>query len=162
MYHRQKAVMYAEQYWNQPNPQYQVFEDDCTNFVSQVLHAGGIPMEWSSSRSQGWWYRHGTPNQWSYSWTVAHSLYHYLSQSRTTGWRAIRYSRADQLDIGDIICYDWDGDGRWNHNTVVTLIDGRGIPFVNARSYNSQHRYWGYQDSPAYTSKTRYAFFHIE
>lgn len=160
MYNRERAVQYAEQYWNQYNPAYRYFaEDDCTNFVSQVLYAGGLSMEMSNSPSRGWWYRQSgdKKDRWSYSWTVANALYQYLNQ----GKRAVRYNRADQLTIGDVICYDWEGDGRWNHNTVVTLIDGRGIPFVSAHSYNAHHRYWGYQDSPAYTPNTRYAFFHI-
>lgn len=159
MYYRQQAVQYAEKYWNSHNPRYRLFSDDCTNFVSQVLHAGGLSMEFTGSQTSGWWYQHqgGKQDRWSYSWTVAHSLYHYLNQ----GKRARRVEHAEQLEIGDVICYDWEGDGKWNHNTVVTLIDAVGIPFVTAHSANSHHRYWGYQDSPAFTAKTRYAFFHI-
>lgn len=43
-YERMKAVQYAERWWNEFNPRYHKFTDDCTNFISQCLHAGGIPM----------------------------------------------------------------------------------------------------------------------
>lgn len=164
MYNRQQAVQYAEMYWNQRNPNYRYFgEDNCTNFISQVLHAGGIPMDYANSPNRGWWYQHkgGGKDQWSYSWAVAHSLHQYLNQKRNRGLKAVIYERPEQLQLGDVISYDWEGDGRWNHFTVVTLIDTRGIPFVHANSINSRYRFWGYHDSPAYSSKTRYTFFHI-
>ena len=50
-YNRQKAVEYAFTYTKPEadggsftkyyNPEYAIYESDCTNFVSQVLHAGG-------------------------------------------------------------------------------------------------------------------------
>lgn len=50
--------------------------------------------------------------------------------------------------IGDVICYDWEGDGRFNHNTIVTAYDADGQPLVNAHTQNSLHRRWEYRDSP--------------
>jgi hypothetical protein len=164
MYNREEAVAYAHRHWNSPNPQFRTFEeDDCTNFVSQCLFAGGFPMEPSASRSRGWWYRWGATRSqdlWSYSWTVAHSLYLYLRGKARQGVQVIQMESADQLELGDVICYDWEGDGRWNHNTIVTWTSEYG-PYVNARSVNSQYRFWEYTDSPAWTPQTRYAFFHI-
>ncbi|SEN52736.1 amidase domain-containing protein [Lihuaxuella thermophila] len=162
-YNRAKAVQYAETHWNAPNPGYLYFsQDDCTNFVSQCLHAGGIPMQFSQRRDQGWWYRQSGRNHvWSYSWTVAQSFYQYLKGQRSRGLRAVQVQSAEQLEPGDIICYDWEGDGRWNHNVIVTGFDPNGAPLVNAHTTNSRHRYWEYKDSPAWTPRTRYAFFHI-
>lgn len=162
-YDRKKAVEYAEKYWNTHSGSYRYFgEDDCTNFVSQALHAGGIGMNFTTSRGKGWWYR-GPKEEWSLSWAVAHSLVMYLRHNKKSqGPRAEERSHAKGLEIGDVICYDWQGDGRWDHNTIVTKIDPNGEPLVNAHSVDSQHRYWEYTDSPAYEKgKTRYAFFHI-
>lgn len=39
-YERMRAVQYAERWWNEFNPDYYKFTDDCTNFISQCLHAG--------------------------------------------------------------------------------------------------------------------------
>ncbi|MFC4767626.1 amidase domain-containing protein [Effusibacillus consociatus] len=155
---RRKAQRYAELWWNGFNPQYKQFEVDCTNYVSQCLYAGGMPMAYHSRRDRGWWYRgQGKTANWSYSWAVAHSLRYYLEASgRTTV-----VLDPQQLMIGDVICYDWDGDGRWQHNTIVVGFDRSGMPLVNAHTVASQHRYWDYKDSYAWTERTRYRFFHI-
>lgn len=63
--------------------------------------------------------------------------------------------------MGDVICYDFEGDGRWNHTTIVVAKDADGMPLVNANTYNSRMRYWAYEDSTAYTPNMKYAFFHI-
>ncbi|SDX49691.1 Putative amidase domain-containing protein [Marininema mesophilum] len=157
-YNRMQAVQYAETWWNGANPRYRKFEDDCTNFISQCLHAGGISMDYGSRRDSGWWYR-GSRENWSYSWAVAHGLVNWLSRSSRSP--AEIKQDAMQLSQGDIICYDWDGDGRWSHNTIVTAIDASGMPLVNAHTVNSRQRYWDYRDSHAWTPKIKYRFFHI-
>lgn len=158
VYNRMEAVRYAELWWNDFNPNFHRFEDDCTNFISQCLYAGGIPMEFSQSRSKGWWYR-GGQNGWSFSWTVANSFKQYLE---TGGHIKVQQvERPELLMIGDVICYDFDGDGRWQHNTIVVRKDVYGMPLVNAHTTNSRNRYWDYRNSTAYTPNIRYAFFHI-
>ncbi|MFC0215576.1 amidase domain-containing protein [Paenibacillus chartarius] len=159
MYNRAAAVQYAEIYWNKANPQYVEFEVDCTNFVSQCLFAGGLPMNYTGKRDSGWWYR-GRINgqeQWSFSWAVAHSLSAYLLSSG----RAVQVADARELRPGDVICYDWDGDGRFQHNTIITGMDYSGQPLVNAHTYNARGRFWAYHDSPAYSDRTAYLFLRI-
>jgi hypothetical protein len=156
-YNRLKAVQYAERWWNTYNPAYQKFENDCTNFISQCLGAGGAPMRGHPNRGLGWWYRN---SNWSYSWSVAHALRLYLGNSKS-GLRTREVSSPDQLLLGDVICYDFEGDGRFNHNTIVTGQDAFGMPLVNAHTYNSRQRYWAYEDSSAYTPNIKYKFFTI-
>ena len=69
--------------------------------------------------------------------------------------------RPEELTIGDVICYDFNGDGRWQHNTIVVHKDYYGMPLVNAHTTNSRNRYWDYRNSTAYTPNIQYAFFHI-
>lgn len=159
-YNRSLAVQYAEQWWNDYNPKFKQFEVDCTNFVSQCMWAGNAPMKHSSAREKGWWYRFGNNPNWSFSWTVAHSLRWFLPNSRS-GLRANEVFAADQLEPGDVICYDFNGDGRWQHNTIVVSKDGAGMPLVNAHTTNSRQRYWNYTDSYAWTEQTVYKFFRI-
>ncbi|MRG27436.1 amidase domain-containing protein [Laceyella tengchongensis] len=156
-YDRERAVKYAETFWSRPNPYYRAFADDCTNFVSQCLRAGGLPM------ARGWWYRRGRNGQasWSHSWAVAHSLCLFLKRGGPTG-RTREVGDVGQLQLGDVICYDWEGDGRWNHNTIITAFAEDGSPLVNARTISRQHFPWDYKASHAWTPKTRYAFLHIE
>lgn len=156
-YDRRKAIQYAERWWNSYNPAYKKFENDCTNFISQCLHAGNSPMRGYPNRGKGWWMR---GNNWSYSWAIANSLRLYLSNS-TVGLRAREVSRPEELLHGDVICYDFQGNGRYDHNTIVTGKDAYGMPLVNAHTYNSRLRYWAYEDSSAYTPNIKYKFYTI-
>lgn len=162
-YRRAEAVAYAERWWNEPNPAYHNFEVNCTNYVSQCIFAGRAPMNYTGRRESGWWYQ-GMSNgreMWSFSWAVADSLQRYLGHPRSSGLRAEALGSPDGLQLGDVICYDWDGSGRFGHNTIVTAFAPDGSPLVNANTVASRHRYWDYRDSYAYTSRTRYRFFHI-
>lgn len=159
-YNRAKVKRYAELWWNRYNPAYPKFEVDCTNYVSQCLHEGGLWLEKTGQRNKGWWVQ-GKSN-WSYSWSVAHSLMNYLLGANTKlPVKGQLKDTADELMIGDVICYDWDGNGNYQHNTVVVARDPNGMPLVNAHTVNSRHRYWDYRDSHAWTNNTKYKFIHI-
>lgn len=161
VYQRRKAQEYADRWWDQPNPEFVNFQVDCTNYVSQCLYAGGAPMNYTGNRATGWWLKgQGGSEEWSFSWSVAHSLYWYLNNSQS-GLTAERVQSAMDLDIGDVIIYDWDGNGEYQHSTIVTAFDGDGMPLVNAHTSNSRHRYWDYRDSYAWSEQTVYRFFHI-
>ena len=157
-YNRQAAVDYANTWWDRHNPQFPAFQDDCTNFISQCLYAGGAPMRGMPNRSQGWWMV-GLPERWSYSWSVAPSLRWYLETS-TKGLMATRVYSISELELGDVIFYDFTGDGRIDHSTIVTRIE-EGIPYVNAHTMNSKDRHYAYETSSAYTAQMQYYFFHI-
>ncbi|MBO0993574.1 amidase domain-containing protein [Bacillus sp. SD088] len=157
IYDRLKAVQYAEKWWDDYNPAYEKFEVDCTNFISQCLHVGGAPMRGHPNRGKGWWYQN---KNWSYSWSVANALKTHLGNS-TIGLRAQEMNDPRELKLGDVICYDFQGDGRFDHNTVVTGKDAAGEPLVNAHTYNSRMRYWAYEDSTAYTPNIQYKMYTI-
>lgn len=116
-------------------------------------------MRGAPNRGEGWWMI-GLNERWSYSWSVAHSLRWYLETSKR-GLRATRVNTVEQLQLGDVIFYDFQGDGRIDHSTIVTRIEG-GIPYVNAHTSNSADREYSYEDSTAYTPQMTYYFFHIE
>ncbi|MEN3004248.1 amidase domain-containing protein [Dehalobacterium formicoaceticum] len=160
-YNRQAAVAYAHRWWNSYNPDFRYFPVDCTNYVSQVLYAGGLPMQYTGKQDAGWWYaaNGAREDQWSFSWAVAHSLRWYLASQQ--GVLTAKVAAANELRPGDIICYDWDGDGVWQHNTVVVGFNGDGRPLVNAHTNNSQNRLWDYRNSVAWTEKTSYLFWNI-
>lgn len=156
-YNRLEAVKYAEAWWNGRNPAYRNFQDNCTNFISQCLHAGGSPMIGYPNVGRGWWQQN---EQWSWSWSVAHSFQLYLTGA-TVGLRAQQVEKPEELLLGDVIAYDFENDGRWNHTTIVTAKDANGMPLVNAHSADSRRRYWAYQDSSKYTPQMKYKFFRI-
>lgn len=157
-YDRNAAVRYAELWWNDANPAYEFFEvNDCTNYVSQCLRAGGAPMRGYPNRATGWWYQN---RDWSFSWSVAHALRWYLGGS-TKGLQAREVDSPDKLLPGDVICYDFEGNGRFDHTTIVVAKNADQMPLVNAHTNNSRHRYWDYRDSMAWTPECQYKFYRI-
>lgn len=162
-YDRELVRQYAERYWNSYNPQFLHFDVDCSNYVSQCMLAGGLRMDETGRRESGWWYkgRSGNRELWSFSWAVAHALQVYLGGKRSGGLQVEAVDSPQQLAVGDVICYCWEGDGRYGHSTIVTGFDPKGMPLVHAHTVNSRNRYWDYSDSYAWTERTKYRFFHI-
>lgn len=161
-YRRENAVQYADRWWNSSNPEFANFDVNCTNYISQCLFAGGAPINYTGTRDSGWWYKGyvGGREAWSYSWTVAAALERHLRTSRN-GLRGEVLDRPEQLQLGDVILYDWDGNGHFQHSTIVTAFDAGGMPLVNAHTTPSRHRYWDYKNSHAWTVNTKYRYFHI-
>lgn len=162
-YRRDLAAAYADRWWNEGNPSYELFEVNCTHYVSQCIFAGNAPMNYTGKRETGWWYkgRNKGSEWWSYSWAVSNAFSNYLTGSKSSGLRAEVVQSADELQLGDVITYDWNGDQRFQHSTIVTAFDSFGMPLVNANTVASRHRYWDYRDSYAWTEQTKYRFFHI-
>lgn len=157
-YNRFNAVKYAETWWDGHNKEYPLYANDCTNFISQCLRAGGIRMVGMPKPGTGWWYRNHSNS--SYSWRVAHALRRFLPSPKT-GIKAEEVPSPKDLTLGDIIVYDFEGDGVWNHCTIVVAKDENGEPLVNAHTVNSRKRYWSYYDSSAFTENIKYKFFHF-
>ncbi|MDF2606297.1 MAG: hypothetical protein K0S34_487 [Bacillales bacterium] len=158
VYNRLEAVKYAEIYWNQYNPKYPRFENNCTNYISQCMIAGGASMTGYPKRSRGWWQ---VGKNYSYSWATANAFYWYLKGAKY-GLRGEEVEKPQDLLLGDVICIDFKGVGTFNHTLIVTDKDANGMPLVNANTYNSRHRYWSYEDSTAYTPNIKYKFFRIK
>ncbi|WP_054958607.1 amidase domain-containing protein [Paenibacillus dakarensis] len=161
-YEREAAASYADKWWESGNPEFATFDVDCTNYISQCLFAGKAPIHYTGKREAGWWYK-GYVNSrewWSYSWAVSNAFARYLN-TNTSGLRADMVERPEQLMLGDVIVYDWDGDGAFQHSTIVTAFDAGGMPLVNAHTVSSRHRYWDYRDSYAWNENTVYRFYHI-
>lgn len=143
---------------------------DCTNFISQCLRAGGAPMRGAPNRAKGWWITdswksgravggHYSNESWSYSWAVANSLRWYLENS-TSGLAATRVFSPSELEIGDVICYDFQGNGVVDHTTIVTSME-EGVPYIHAHTADSADRHYDYSNSHAYTPQIQYYFYKI-
>lgn len=138
-YNTTNAVNYAYT-WTQNgavtrNQQYSYYNglNDCTNFVSQVLSAGGISQirtdtwGWDYDDAPNWYYVNGYLNPPSWTWGGAHNQYVHLA-SYSSNVRRV-YSTGD-LRIGDVMMWDTTpNDGVFNigHNTVVTKIQNGTI-----------------------------------
>jgi len=116
IYNRENAVNYAYTFWNFPNPAYKDFDDggggDCTNFVSQCLYYGGVPMIntiWPRWSSYDWYYYFNGPgyedDEVSWPWANATSLYRHLLWGRQDLAVLVNYD--SQLQKGDIVNSVW-------------------------------------------------------
>lgn len=148
-YNRLTAVRYALRHWNNPNPRFGNMDTmgaggDCANFVSQCMLAGGWPLDYRASAvDKEWWYRRvGTEpfdrnrdDWWSCTWTLADSHMRYMRANHGRALDLVRSPRlARTLRRGDVIYYDWDGDGVFTHSAIVTSFTRRGFPLVTYRT----------------------------
>lgn len=69
------AVKYATDWALARNSAYTSFSSDCTNFVSQALHAGGFRNTATTSvYGSNYWY-YSTSSKYSHTWVNSHALY---------------------------------------------------------------------------------------
>lgn len=140
VYSRIDAVRYAEKYAINYNKKYIFFGvhqrigGDCTNFVSQCLHAGGAP--YSYDRRNSWWYNPGYKEICSLSWSVAHSLYWYLMKNHEKRLRGIKGYETDvsSIEPGDLVFYE-NKRGLIFHSAIVTGF--KNVPLISQHSVNA-------------------------
>ncbi|WP_257458443.1 amidase domain-containing protein [Archangium lipolyticum] len=117
-YNYSAMVSYATTWAYGRNPAYRSFSNDCTNFISQAMYAGGWSMVegWYQSSSV-WWY--SSLNQ-SYTWAGAHNWYFFATGSgRTTTLSNVWY-----LALADVLQMDFERDNNINHTMIVTQTSG--------------------------------------
>lgn len=166
---RMAAVAYANHYCgdapgcgnhNEYNKDYFNYNNsggDCTNFISQVLLAGGIPM------TGGWHYDHAA-EQGSHAWINAPGLAAFLQYSGHAtlvakgNFAAIsRHTKAfpngaiETLWPGDVLSYQ-KGTAPIVHSAVVVGYDPKGVPLTDTH-YNDRYRVpfdFGWPDNTTY------------
>lgn len=156
MYDKEKAALYGEVFWCRRNPAYPAFKYDGGNFISQCLLAGGLLMEDTGDSESGWWYR-AQEGTYSASWVEPDALYWYLHSPLFTS--ILREPQeAASLERGDLIFYDFNGDGPYQHVAIVTALDDSGMPLVCSHSRNFYQHGWAYWEKG---ETTRYVFCHF-
>ncbi|MCJ1702176.1 amidase domain-containing protein [Rathayibacter sp. VKM Ac-2926] len=120
---------YLQTYWSDYNSaQYGVIGgNDCVNFTSQSLIARGWEMdgEWSYSRTGGY----------SSAWASSTAFNSYLAAHPE---RATPLTNAQRSEVkpGDVVQFDWDGSGDWDHTGVVTSVKGSTILYSSHTADN--------------------------
>ncbi len=127
-YDREAAVAYAEEWVGQRNeewPDYSPYGGNCQNFVSQCIHAGGIPMD---IYSPGVWKWYGsTPNGYasmngrSPSWSAVKDFLDYVESNGSRGLVAQADAPYYSGEQGDVIHLAAD-DGNWKHTVLITEV----------------------------------------
>lgn len=135
-YSGSRAAAYATLWAKGTNPLYGRMANDCTNFVSQAVHEGGLKMVFGKDicdnrkdNSVWWFLRDGCVRfilsniHASHTWGGAHNFYHYL---KTSG-HGSALPRLSDLDVGDVAQMDFDGGGHIGHTMVVTKKSATNI-----------------------------------
>jgi len=124
-YNPLKAIQYANQWWNKRNPKFQSYGfNDCANFVSQCLIAGGLNLRASSSADK------------SGSIAQCTSLDAYLTNTlKATVWKTSSSAHPPTaLQPGDVAIFgNWSG---LTHAVFVSAKQSDGQPLFNAHTYD--------------------------
>jgi hypothetical protein len=117
---------------------------DCTNFTSQCLLNGGFFMDFrQTGQATEWWYRRigsdkfdsNHDDWWSCTWSLAETQFQYLRANHGRAADLLANPRlARRLSLGDLIYYDWDGDGTFDHGAIVTYRNRNRVPYVTFRT----------------------------
>jgi hypothetical protein len=179
-YNGAAAARYADSYWQSYNPAWPSFATsggDCANFVSQALYAGGLAMRLSPPYSgTGAWYMVKSKRRWSYapSWVNSQDNSAFALGSIPGVTQVASYygvapgqSVADNASLGDIVLYDFNNDGVYDHEAIVTASDGTSSngtvnwDLVDAHTNNRYHAYWTLAGFNSSWATTRIVVLHI-
>ncbi len=116
---REAMRLYQEKWALGRNPEYfdiSQYGGDCQNYVSQVIFAGGAPMDEEGTHQ---WYYYGSSNR-SYAWTAVQSMQKYLlGNTYGKGPRGVLVQKAQSLLSGDTVHIDRDNDGSDDHAVAI-------------------------------------------
>ena len=142
MYNRALAISYAEKWAYSFNPAYYNFSNiggDCTNFVSQCLFAGNLPMNYNQ---YGWFYislYNRAP-----AWTGVNEFWDFGTKNTGIGLK-LKSCLLSDLQVGDVIQL-FNGD-RFYHTLLVTNLDnGIKVSAHDNSAFNAPLSAYYYQD----------------
>jgi len=133
---RSLVVTYANTWWNSNNPAFTIVPNDCTNFASQAMNAGGWTMVTGLYTDDRYWWHTGNPLiPKSYAWADAQDFYDFavLRSGRATRWASV-----DDLRAGDVLQYDITTSGM-NHTMIVTSKVG-SEPYLTYHTSNKHNK----------------------
>lgn len=134
-------VAFELQHWNDDNG-FRAYAEDCTNFLSQALHAGGWAYVGSGFFSTGnhslWYYdgsfsgEHWTSDTWANAawWNVF---------ARNSG-RVAALGNVWSTLLADVIQAKWAGGSSITHSMMVTAIDVNNNHFMTYHTNNTKNR----------------------
>jgi hypothetical protein len=116
-YNRKAAVTYAQKYSCNGklcrNGAYNAYENDCTNFVSQALRAGGMPLVTTTNLP---WVKNYP------AWIAVASFREFMVDvaHRGTYRKTIMTAAYTSADKGDVYLYDWGQGHGYSHVSIST------------------------------------------
>jgi hypothetical protein len=140
----QKQLSYAMKHWNHYNTK--IYGDlnpvggDCANFVSQTLIARG----WKMNDT---WYNHDAAASWSPAWGYVPAMNDYFTaNAKSLGLTEYPLNKRSKIAVGDIVMFDWDDDGSFDHVEIVskvvdTTVDGKKHVDIKMAGHNKDTKY---------------------
>jgi uncharacterized protein YkvS len=134
-YDGKKAAAYAKEYATKSNPNYKRYNKNCTNFVSQAVHAGGKPEVKPSPVKDGmiattsYWYNDNymactgsnscyMRDKTSTSWVNVVDFYTYWTKKGMSATTSTSQSTIiSNASVGDII--QFKNSNGWYHSVIV-------------------------------------------
>ena len=125
IYQRGSATSYADQFATSYNINYNNYSEDCTNFTSQALFQGQLPMVGQYNNvPTAWWYNFNGGTH-SNTWTVASNQYSFIILNTSPHWGNVASSYLSPsssypsgVSPGDLFYYDWDNDSVIDHSAI--------------------------------------------
>lgn len=117
-YDRASAYNYMQVWIDQRNRLWDAYDDvggNCQNFGSQVLLAGGIPMD-EVGDAQWFWYDH---NDQDFSWINVGYFMDYAKANSGYGLVSLPEAAYYTGEVGDLLIF---GDDGFNHTTVIADV----------------------------------------
>lgn len=140
--------------------------DDCTNFVSNCMYNGHLPMDkqWFSYKDSSGNWQYGASGY--HPWTVAPDLYDYLTKKTGYGTLINTFTGPQKgktprngLVPGDVLFYSWNGDGTINHAAIQTFpgLDSNTMYYDQADEHTSDRLrvFWTLEDFWDVPDKTK-------
>lgn len=138
-YNRKKAIDYARRHYRYSNPAFPLYDQDCTNFVSQCMYAGGIP------QTKIWYcYQYHRPparHRNSEAWSVASKNMQYVSKYLSKGSVKLKYEsynkdwkkilKNQKIQAGDIIYFSKNLGKSYYHAAIISFCDSYGIMYAS-------------------------------
>lgn len=129
-YDRIGATQYARGWALSRNPKFQDYEEwggNCTNYISQCVNAGGIPMDSYGDNVMKKWYWYSDKKR-TPSWTAAQPFFEYFTRNNNDNTNNFGVyateSNYEEMELGDIV--QLIKDGKAYHTMIITgiLFDG--------------------------------------
>jgi cell wall-associated NlpC family hydrolase len=125
------------------------FADDCADFVSRALQAGGYPFSYvpsvvvTNSTNDKYWYYFTVKfgRHYPHSWSVAHDLAVHLVDMKST-----RVLNPKNAQPGDVIFANWNGTSfaGISHVGIITGMS-KGVPLITQHTPSQKNislTYW--------------------
>jgi hypothetical protein len=122
LWNRNWAIGYSNLWWNGRNPQYlplDAYGGDCTNFVSQIMEAGGTAQnnDWEMYYLFGYWH-------WEASWSAVENSRNYHTTSHWDNGTIYASLWASSLA-------NWHDSPGWPSDFITLHVEGVGGGYWN-------------------------------